>query len=466
MVTFSGPMTAGSHIPPACVVPFDLAANGYVAEEFLASGTACGYELDGEVRHDGRWTARPADTAEYRTRIVVRRPADPGRFSGTLLLEWLNVSSGFDADADWGYLHEEILRAGHAYAAVSVQALGVMGGHSLLGFPGEFPGLRQSDPDRYGSLVHPGDKYAFDIFSQIGRALGGRAGPGGGREPGGGSVPGGGREPVEVLGGLAPSRVLALGESQSGYFLTSYINAVQSSSPVFDGFFVHSRGAGAALLSGGGLDLENVTVGVRIRDDTAVPVLMIQAEGDLAPPLASALARQPDSERFRLWEVAGTAHADAYLIGEAAALLGCDWRINEGPHRYVAQAALHALHRWACGEAPPASAAWIELTSQDPPAIARDAHGIALGGVRTPLVDVPVAVLSGEGPPGAAGPGWLVGSTVPFPGQALRELYGDEAGYLDAYTRSLDAAIEAGFLLPAHREQLLAQARAVSFETA
>lgn len=449
MVDFSGPVLAGSIIEPACVVPFDLAANGYVEEEFLASGTACAYVLAGQERTDGQWTAQASDTAGFCTRIVVRRPADPDRFSGTLLLEWLNVSSGFEADPDWSYLHEEIFREGHAYAAVSAQALGVLGGPSLLGFPGPpAAGLRGSDPARYGALDHPGDQYSFDIFGQIARAMSGAA------------------EPARPLGGLTPARLLAIGESQSAFYLTSYINAVHALSPVFDGFLVHSRGAGAAPLAGSGLDPSSVTVGVRIRADNKTPVLVVQAEGDIAPPLAFGLARQVDSDSFRLWEIAGTAHADAYLIGAAAALLGCDWRINEGPHRYVAQAALHALNQWACDGTPPPRAVRVELQAQDPPAIARDQNGIALGGVRTPCVDVPVAVLSGEGPPGASGLGWLVGSTTPFDAATLIRLYGDKAGYVSAYTRSLDAAIADGFLLPAHRADLLAQADAVSFPPA
>ena len=56
-------------------------------------------------------------------------------------------------------------------------------------------------------------------------------------------------------------------------------------------------------------------------------------------------------------------------------------------------------------------------------------------------MDVPVATLSGEGPPGVTGPGWLVGSTTPLDDATLLRLYGDKSGYLDTYTRSLDAAI-------------------------
>lgn len=427
MADLSGPLTAGRIIEPASVVSVDLAAAGYTEQEFAVSGTAASYEPGAN-----------AGGAPFRTRVVVRRPADPGRFSGTLVVEWLNVSGGLEADPDWVYLHEEIFRQGHAYAAVSAQALGVVGGRSLLGFPGPpSPGLRGSDPARYGSLEHPGDRYAFDIFSQAGRVL----------------------ADSDALGGPRPERVLAVGESQSAFYLTSYINVVHPQAGVFDGFFVHSRGASAAPLDGAGIEGEALTPseGVRIQPGST-PVLVQQAEGDLLPPLASWLARQPDADWFRLWEVAGTSHADSYLIGPAAALLGCDWRINEGPQRLVAQAALSALERWVRDGTPPPEAARIGLAAESPGRIARDRHGIAEGGVRTPDVDVPVSVLSGEAPPGAGGPGWLVGSTTPLEPAELARLYGDADGYLTAFRRSTDEAIEAGFLLPAHRGELLAKA--------
>ena len=427
------------------MVGFDLAANGYVEEEFFAAGTACGYDAQPDASDDGHWTcAASDDTASYRTRILVRRPADADRFSGVLLVEWLNVSGGFDADPDWAFGHEEIFRAGHAYVGVSAQAVGVVGGVARLNLSGvPTPGLLGFSPARYGSVSHPGDRFSFEIFRQIGRAL---------------------REATEVLGGLRPRYVIAIGESQSAYYLTTFINALHPLSPVYDGFFVHSRGAGAAPLTGEPIDPPNATAGVRIRTDHDARVLVLEAEGDLVGPLACRLARQPDSDRLRWWEVAGTSHADSYLIGAASALMGCDWRINEGPHKFVAQAALHALVRWVTQGTPPPSAARIEFASGSPARIARYEAGIAIGGVRTPHVDVPVVVLSGEGPPGTGKAlGWLVGSTTPLAADELARRYTDEAGYRRAFTEALDQAIEAGFLLPAHRDELLAQAGAVIF---
>ena len=49
-----------------------------------------------------------------------------------------------------------------------------------------------------------------------------------------------------------------------------------------------------------------------IRDDLDVPVIMVQTETDLLGGCDYLPARQPDSAYVRLWEVAGTAHADQF----------------------------------------------------------------------------------------------------------------------------------------------------------
>ncbi|MBV8302661.1 MAG: hypothetical protein JOZ04_00520 [Acidimicrobiia bacterium] len=93
-----------------------------------------------------------------------------------MVVEWLNVSGGVDADPDWANLQEEIVRAGHIWVGASAQRIGVMGGPTLVGVqvPGAEAagkGLRGIDPVRYGGLDHPGDGFSFDIFTQIGRAV-------------------------------------------------------------------------------------------------------------------------------------------------------------------------------------------------------------------------------------------------------------------------------------------------------
>lgn len=441
-----GPVVGGGRIvAPVCPVPFDLAGHGYVEEEFFASGIASAFVSPSPLTAEGRWDVVAGEDALYATRIVVRRPKEAPRFSGTAVVEWCNVSGGVEAAADWSYLHEEILRSGHAYVAVSAQALGVDGGTALLDVPGpqREGGLVTTRPERYGTLTHPGDRFAFDLFSQVGRAL--RI-----------------RGDMDPLGGLPLRHLLAMGESQSAFFLTTYVNASHHRAEIYDGFLIHSRGGSSASLSGEARS-DDMPDGVRIREDVRVPVFMLETETDLTARLDFAPARQADTAAVRTWEVAGTAHADAYLVGAYAHLLGCDRPVNSGPHHEVAQAALHALVRWVAEGVPPASAPPLELTSVSPPVLARDRFGNALGGVRTPVLDVPVTTLSGEPPEGANVLCSLFGSTVPLDAPTLRHLYGDDRGYVAAYETALDKAVAAGFILPADRPALLARARAFEF---
>ena len=394
----------------------DLAGAGYVETEYVVRGTA---------------SSAAGDTADFATRVVVRRPADAGRFSGTLLAEWLNVSSGQDAAPDWTYLEPEILRSGHAWAGVSAQFAGVEGGGGSVDTGLGSPGLKGNDPERYGALHHPGDAYMYDIF----------------------------RATVAGLD-LEPERRLAIGESQAAVALTTYVNEIHPRSPLFDGFLVHSRGGAAAPLGepGAGIVMDRVLRGepVPIREDLDVPVLVVVTEGDLFDRIGFLPARQPDTDRFRLWEIAGAAHADRYVVGEFEEFLGCEVPVNHGQQTFVLRAALRHLDRWARGGEPPPPAPRLETTAEG---FVVDDIGNVRGGVRTPAVDAPVEVLSGRPWPGASIACRLFGSTIPLPAERLRELYPDRAAYLTAYEQALDTAIRAGFLLPDDRDEILADAR-------
>ena len=71
----------------------DLATQGYVEEEYFLQGTARTYDIPRDQMSNGT----PSETTHpFKTRIVVRRPAMPARFNGTVVVEWTNVSEGFD----------------------------------------------------------------------------------------------------------------------------------------------------------------------------------------------------------------------------------------------------------------------------------------------------------------------------------------------------------------------------------
>lgn len=435
-------LTGGAGPFVGAAEPPDL-GDDFVQEERVASGTATSYRPAGELTPDGRWTFEEDQTADYRTRVLVRRPARTEDFSGTVLVEWLNVSGGIDAEPGFTTLREEILRRGHAWIGLSAQLIGVEGGPVVV--PVEVPGaeqagqgLRAIDPERYGSLHHPGDGFSFDVLTQVARAL---------------------RTGGPVLGGTAPTNLIAVGESQSAFALVTYVNGVQPLTGAFDGFLVHSRGGSSLSLAepGEAADIASSLGGVTtiLRDDTEAPILELQTESDLLGILGSAQARQPDTDRFRLWEVAGTAHADRHLVGASIAdTLDCGVPINDGPTHIVGKAALRHLVAWVEGGEPPPEAPRIELTEGDPQEIRRDPDGIALGGVRTPPVDVPVRVLSGEPGPDDSVICMLMGSTTPLPPERIDELHGTRAAYLAAYGTALDAAVDAGFVLADDRSAL------------
>jgi hypothetical protein len=439
----SSELTGGNGVFIGSPIPVDLKRAGYVQHEYAASGTATSYTSTGPLTGDGMWSFQPGASAPYRTRVLVRRPADPSRFSGTVVVEWLNVSGGVDADPEWATTHEEILRRGDAWVGVSAQTIGVMGGPVLVrveapGAETAGTGLKAIDPARYGSLDHPGDGFAFDIYTQVARAV--RSGA--------------------RLGGVRPKRVIAAGESQSAFALVTYYNGVQPLTHAFDGFFVHSRGAiGLPLVAPGqSADIVGSLSGTPavFRDDQRAPVLDVQTETDVTSVLNSYAARQPDSHRFRLWEVPGTAHADAHLLGSTGATLDCGVPINNGPLHVVAKAGLRALTNWVeTGKAPPV-AGRIDVAAGASPQIQRNADGIALGGIRTPPLDVPVAALTGTPGPNPSVICLLLGSTNPLSDARLHELYPSRAAYLKKYKADADAAIKAGFVLRADRAALLA----------
>jgi hypothetical protein len=438
VATFAGPVTVGHVIDPESARPTDLASHGYVEQEFFASGTAYDFRATSSPA-DGKWTVEPTTSAAYRTRIIVRRPSSPARFSGTVVVEWLNVTAGESAP-DWTYLTPELMDAGDAYVGVSAQAIGVQGGTALLGSSAK--GLVQEEPQRYGSLHHPGDQYALDMFGQIGLGL--RSSKAG------------------VLGPLRPRHVVAVGESQSAFYLTTFANALEPVTHAYDGIFIHSRGGGGVPLNGGSINSAFGAEGLRIRTDLSEPVFLLETQTDLIE-LGYASAQQPDTPRIRTWEMAGTSHADAYQVGPAAGALGCTKPINTGPQHEIAQAAFAAFVRWVVQGTPPPSPPPFRLQSQHPAALALDRHGNVVGGVRTPAVDVPLSTLSGSAPAGSSVICGLFGSTTAFPPQELANLYGTRAQYLREYTADLDRAIASGYLLPADRAELLAQAQQVQF---
>jgi hypothetical protein len=445
-----GPALEGA--PSLFSVAFDLASVGYSVHEHVVSGKASAFTEVVPRTPDGCWEVEPSGTAEFATRLVVYRPNNPARANGTVIVEWLNVTGGIDVPAVWMPTHRHLLREGYTWVGVSAQLVSIDGGGMMPGL-----GLKQTAPERYDALVHPGDAYAFDIFTQVGRAV---------------------HELLTDRYGVHVERVLATGASQSAFHLTTYVNAVDPLEGVFDGFLLQGRGgAGAPIEGWGAITFEPTEASMtarrerlagrdHIRVDGRAPVIVVQSETDVFGHLGYLPARQWDNPRFRLWEVAGAAHCDTYFLCAAAldsgslspqqlagllanaeqARMSIEVPINSGPQmHYVLQRAIDALDKWVRDGTAPPHANRIEVGAGG--GIAVDDVGVARGGVRTPWVDAPAAILSGLGQPGDMTE--LFGTTRPIDPAAFAARYpGGDAERAERFVAATRDAVEAGFLLP------------------
>ena len=329
------------------------------------------------------------------------------------------------------------------------------------------------NPLRYHSLNHPGDSFSYDIVRHAAELV---------RYP----------QDLNPLGTLQPQRVIAAGESQSAHRLITFANAFGPTTDVFDGYFIHSRlGGGLPELGGGGsaplsqapqADISPAE-DVRIRDDLGVPVLNLQTETDQIS-LGALGSRQDDTASFRLWEVAGTAHADTYVSNlglydkgsnpNVAAvriakspnpLLGtCSDNVSSAPqHHFAAKAAMRALNRWIIEGIEPPSLPRLTVNAGGD-GYESDEHGNALGGVRSPWMDAPIARMSGLNNAPRQGDGlcFLYGSMDMLSDDTLHALYPTHANYVAAVTAATEDAVNTGVLLPEDAGLVIAAAEAAN----
>lgn len=393
----------------------DLAHRGYVEEEFFYAGTANWYQTTGEPA-----TATIVSSGHpYKTRLTVRRPANPARFNGIVIAEWTNVTSSYDNPAFWLRSHEFLMREGYAWVGIAAQRL------AIAGVP---DGLRNWSPVRYGTLDVADDALSYDVFAQGIQAVQ--------------AVP-------AVMGGLPVRHVIAAGISQSASRLAIYLNAVHPLDPISDGALV-------------------IIGGQQIRPDLDIPVMKVLSETEFLG--AQARNRQADTDRFRTWWVTGTSHSEHHGGLTRNALFRrdlpdrplfdtCTLPSRSRIHWHYAQsAAVDAIVKWVEQGVPPAYSPLPEWTSIDPTVVlARDAYGNALGGIRLASLAVPIATSQGLN----AGPElcFLTGVHIPFDTATLASLYPSHEAYVRAVREAAEQNVRDGFLLKEDALELIRDAQ-------
>ena len=418
----------------------DPADFDYVEEEWFASG-----EVEGHP---------------YVTTVYVRRPRDPNRFSGTVMVEPVHAMS---AAPVWQYVSSYLMRAGHGFAAIGSQK-SALETH-----------VKPFDPERYASLdiwsdaptpddaamaAPPRDPAAMQarmeamrklnvlstpILAQVGAAIVDGAGP---------------------FEGYDVGHVILAGHSQTGGVVTEYIlnghdtYRRDDGSPVYDGYFP----SGAPGVTFGGYD---------------VPIVQVVSDGDISDPHRAGREnrtyRRADSDepgdRYRLYELAGVPHMGTrrapyndsamWRSGPAAMTAG---EVPEGvamnslPHNELFSMAMDHLIRWVADGVPPPRADRIEVGTDG--LFAKDEVGNSRGGVRCAQMDVPrLQYLSnpGVGADGVPTRG-VVGIEVPIPKETLGRLYRDHADYVERFTRRVHELVAERWLLPEDVDEMRTEA--------
>lgn len=474
-----GPIPVTAHSWPFAsalhsVTPRDLRVSGYVEEEYFISGQANVYAWPalGRLRSFAR--------GSYTTRILIRRPKDPARFSGTVIVEALNPSLRYDAAIMWMESQDYFIAHGDAYVGVTVKPVAV-------------ESLKRFDPQRYAALSFanplppaltcpasmlppaPGglppessprteNGLIWDILSEVGVLVRSR------------NV----RNPLTRF---AVSRVYLTGDSQSGAFVLIYANAIQpfarrtDGKPVYDGYLTSSAQSPGVPVNQCAPAAEPGDPRL-IMQPRGMPIIKVVNQTDL-----SSLNRRPDSDAYpdlyRGYEIAGAAHVHDWVLrwGAAAADVAKTGAAgflsdalckqhgeagNEFPTQYVLDGAWTNLERWSREGVPPPRAAPLEV--RDPhharATLVLDDFGNALGGVRTPYVDVPLVRYGVH----MDGPGIceLWGYQVPLAAPILAKLYPTGRDYLQKVTAATRDTVEGRWFTPEDGQRVIQEAAAAA----
>ena len=460
--------------------PLDLDKAGFVEEEYLVSGNANVYDWDADPSKD---LIVKIKDAPYTGRILVRRPKDPAKFSGTVVVETMNPARGYDMSMIFGWISQRILDRGDMWIGVSM--------------PGVTDSLHRFDA-RYSkvSFANPLPEAQRACAAPAGgAAAAGRGGRGGRGGAGANATEAGLR--LDMLAQVASwvksndasnpvrGRVkYAFLTGHTGGDVASYVASVArqtrlaNGKPIYDGFIAHSGSNAGALMNCGRTLAANdprQTPG----QGTGVPFVVLKTQTDL--PFE---APRPDSDApndiLRVYDLPAAAHADDFMFAyqplaaqqskaSDRSPVTAEWpfdgpcdvsyiRMNPYPQGYLIDGVLENLERYARDKTPLPKAPRVSMTgSGDSAKPQLDQYGNAVGGLRLPYIDVPTGtyheVLSGGGGGGGAACGSM-GYLETWPWQKTMGIYGTYNNYVQKVNASIQKAVADRLLTPADAERV------------
>jgi hypothetical protein len=449
----------------------DLAAAGYVEEEYYLSGIAPAITAAGENLLD----------APYITRILVRKPANPAKFNGTVIIEpfsWFG-----ERGAGWILTRDYLLRQGYAYVGYTlninqpaqdpkfpplpdVEADDATDPASLYRPVVNFEFMRRFDYARYANLATYYDPTRFqrgdapDPFVPQSQAIGAQLALMLKSNLAGGP-----------MRGLDVARVYVNSWAVTAQVWMDYLDQgrhqqwrMPDGSPLIDAYMTGRMIFGEV----GG---EMIHVPRNMPSDAPFVTIYTQSEAMYEAMANRPLPADSDHPKLRYYEVMGTPHLRLADHGtehreHLAADVGkgddpkCQTLYDE-PAEYIFSALLDGMDQWVrFGKAMPKAA----RAKRAGAAIARDQKGQnMIGGVRPPWIIVPSASYMTEQETQC---GLIYDTKLPYSATKLRNLYGNYDNYQKQFEAAKIKAIQQGMLLPEDAAKLAPMATPQDFHPA
>ncbi len=427
---------------------------GYEEHEFFLTGTASTYDYNKEKKK----LSIDVTDIDYTTRAMVRYPQNAADFNGTVVIDLMNITAGYENEDLWRRSYKYLMEEGYGYIGLTYNNTGIQS-------------LKKFDAERYADLQWYDGAYknamAFDVISQLGTLL---------RTPDG----------EDMLGGYSIDNVVLTAQSSSAYYLNGYLHAFDSylatannGKPLFDGY-INIVGSALGIAIDNPDNYQNAFMGAF--PQTAAPMVAVMSEFEASAAGPFGYPETADKENFWLYEVAGAPHSDPmspilpnfaeltkantkgapvtdkdYAKGEYESELQLDQVVTGALDNLVKRIKDNTF------KMPSAEKIRIEVGK-------KDAYGNTKGGIRMPQIEAPLATFkaSASKPDGTPNPSATHGSMVYLTWGDLVKRYGEDAdektaqvsdlfaNYKEAFADAANALCEAGFIRATERDALIA----------
>jgi hypothetical protein len=360
----------------------------------------------------------------YEARLVIRKPKDARKFSGLVVAEPMHPAAAAAHAFEYNSLY--IMDAGHI--AVEIDTTGQ---EQIAAF----------NPQRYGSLK-ASQKQVSEILAQAGALI---------------------KSPQSPIAELNLRKMILWGTSASSAMVVNYLPShrvfkLASMANIYDGFMPTMNGSTIAPVD--------------------VPIIQVPTQVEYMYGATATQDSDEPSKQFRVYEFAAMAHLDSRNTRKRLTQEDCLEPLSEIPLDAMASVALHHLLQWVdLGLSPPRAPRVIldRYVENDGSLMQLDEYGNAMGGIRSPWVDVPLFKYTMHNPPNPASTGagsgrmqtpllcYLSGWQTPIDAAVVKKKYGSPANYVRMVEKRLNELEAEGWSLPVYHDVIMADARAVRF---